>query len=841
MQPMREVDSIPAAQRTSGRSAVLTLAATCLALLCTAGAAPAATPDGAVALGLGAYYTKPKGGLLGGDATPPVAEYRSGEALGKAAPTSQWYSSVMFQRWSQPIHAHPMTYRATEQGFELGLPTKHVVVEDKGRKVEVQYPHVPAVVVAPVAFKPRDARLSKFSDWLAEISMAAAVDESLKVTVLHGSPFSYYECSKGDVRFRLAAKPQVLSNPQDGRVAAFTVGGHSYAIFAPTGSTWDWTQPTELVLHLPASARYFSVAGLPDDREATIRDFLAVAYAFPTDTRVEWAYDEKASTVSTTFRVDTVAKEGQNQATFMGLYPHQWTSMAPTPVSRYQYESVRGQVKLIAGNSFALSRAYHGLVPLWGGLQDAAAKASVDSLLVGDYAKSSQLFTKQGRGTYWIGKALGAVAQLMCVAEAEGQVKTRDALLARLKDRLESWFDGRHASYFVQDASLGTFIGLPQEFNSVTNMNDHHFHYGYWIMAAAQVALRDPAWASNERWGGMVGKIVADVATDERGRADFPFLRNFDPYEGHSWASGDADFDAGNNQESSSEAVNAWAGLVLWGEATGNRKLRDLGIYLYTSEVASVQQYWFDLNHQVLAQDFGKPFASMVFGGKYAYNTWWTEEPRQILGINLMPITPASTYLGADPAFIRKTMDALPAAVKFYERHGATDGTPADIWQDVLASYLALADPDAALAMWRKHGSVEFGDTRTRTLYWIRSLKEMGTPDFSVTADTPLYAVFKEHAAVRRVQGQGRRAHLPRVQRARHGDPGDLQHGQDRGRRAAHPRAGPLTRGTRSTGWTDGEACKATRRPSSRSANACRGPACAQPAGARTRRRAAGA
>ena len=80
----------------------------------------------------------------------------------------------MFQRWSQAIHAHPMTYRATEEGFELGLPVKNVVVEGGGRKVEVQYPHVAAVVVSPVAFKPRDARLSKFSDWLAEISMAAA-------------------------------------------------------------------------------------------------------------------------------------------------------------------------------------------------------------------------------------------------------------------------------------------------------------------------------------------------------------------------------------------------------------------------------------------------------------------------------------------------------------------------------------------------------------------------------------------------------------------------------------------------------------------------------------------
>jgi len=139
----------------------------------------------------------------------------------------------------------------------------------------------------------------------------------------------------------------------------------------------------------------------------------------------------------------------------------------------------------------------------------------------------------------------------------------------------------------------------------------------------------------------------------------------------------------------------------------------------------------------------------MVFGGKYAYNTWWTQEPRQIFGINLLPITPASTYLGADPQYIRTLVDALPAEVKAYRARGATDGTPADIWQDVVASYAALGDPEAGLALWNRKGSVEAGETRSHTAYWLASLKEMGTPDFSVTADTPLYAVFKDKSGAR--------------------------------------------------------------------------------------------
>ncbi len=746
--PMRSRDPNATDRRRAG--AIAALAGLLLPL---AALRAAALPEPAVALGLGRYYTAPKGGLSGADVVPPAAAYRSGAALGRAAPTNQWYSSVMFGRWSYPIMAHPMSYRTSEAGFELGLPAKRFAVIAGTERRELAYPHVAAVTIAPLGFRPRDSRLSGFSDWLAEISLAAGDGKTLKATVLHGSPFAYFECSSGDVRFHLAERPVVLADPTakglDPRVASFTVAGRSYAIFAPQGARWDWSRPTDLVLRLPGDRRYFSVAGLPDASAATRADFLAVAYAFPTETRVAWRYDEQAHVVRTTFRVSTVAREGGNRTTFMGLYPHQWSSVVPARQARYRYESVRGQIRLIAANSFVTERAFHGLLPSWAGLENPGSRVALASLLRQDLADADRLVPADGRGTYWFGKSLGALAQLLAVAETEGETAMRDRLLQLLQDRLESWFDGRHAGYFVADARLGTFVAIPQEYNSILAMNDHHFHYGYWLQAAAQVALRDPAWAAADHWGGMVGRLAADIANDDRGRRDVPFLRNFDAYEGHSWASGIAQLEDGNNQESSSEAVNAWSGLALWGAATGNRRLRDLGVYLYTTEVASAEQYWFDPDRQVLAPEFGKPFASMVFGGKYAYGTWWTDEPRQVLGINVLPITPASTYLGANPAYLRALVGALPDETRAYRDRGRSDGTAPDIWQDVIACYLALADADAGLARWDRQGSVEAGETRSHTLYWLSSLAEMGRPDFSVTADTAFYAVFKDQSAAR--------------------------------------------------------------------------------------------
>jgi hypothetical protein len=80
-----------------------------------------------------------------------------------------------------------------------------------------------------------------------------------------------------------------------------------------------------------------------------------------------------------------------------------------------------------------------------------------------------------------------------------------------------------------------------------------------------------------------------------------------------------------------------------------------------------------------------------------------------------------------------------------YETASQTDGTPSVIWENVFVSWMALNDPELALASWNPDadGSMELGDTRSRTLAWALTMKHYGTPDLSVKADTLMYGVFK--------------------------------------------------------------------------------------------------
>ena len=695
-----------------------------------------------VKAGAGSYFLSPKGG---GDAAVPAAPFRTEAMLKVAAQTNQWYSALIFNPKPEVLFVHPLTVQATPAGFELALPSKEVVPTER-RDVEIHYPHKDPLVISPVAFEAGPAKLAKASDWAIDIDMSRGADKLL-VTVAKGSPYASFLVSRGDLRVRLPAAAERFDNAGDARVLALKVKGKAYALFAPTGARWESVSATEWIARLPAGSGYLAAAALPDDQGSTLALFTRHAYAFVQDTKVAWQYQPASSLVETRFNVSTRVMEGADNGPLMGLYPHQWfKNVSVADKLGPAYDSVRGKIKLLAASSFKTTAAYTGFVPFWPGVATTGPRASeLADLMKTDQRNARRMMLEIGNGAYWQGKGLQRILKLMDVFEQQGDLATRDQLLKLVQSRIEAWFSGESGkTYFHYDKGIGTVVSYPEEYFAVKEMNDHHFHYGYWIRAMADIALRDPAWAAKDKWGAMTEMLVADIATAERGRADFPFLRNFDVYEGHSWASGIGLGAFGNNQESSSEAINAWAALIQWGEVTGNTALRDLGIYLFTTEVEAINHYWFDIHGQVFAPEYKNVEVSMVFGGKYAHNTWWTDEPRQIKGINLLPITTASAYMGREPKFILRSLATLKDDTATYLARGkGYSDIPKDIWQDIFAKYQALADPKAALTTWDRWGSFEFGDTRSHALHWMLSLDAMGIPDPEVLADTALYSVFR--------------------------------------------------------------------------------------------------
>nr|WP_306317150.1 MULTISPECIES: glycosyl hydrolase [unclassified Streptomyces] len=705
-------------------AAVLILAAA----LAAAGIVPAASPAAAanVPVGAGSYSDSRPAGTSGPTTNTgtPVTPKVTDAAKGKPVPTNDWWSSLAFQRYgdnpySTPMYGHPLTYQAVSGGLEVGYPTSPAIVGD-GRQYE--YAHKRDLTLGLTGLNSPDTKADAWSDWTVTPYWSDGA-RTLRTTIGHGMPFVYAKGSGGDARISTAAAPTVFAD--QGNVLGITVSGHHYALFAPSGSDWNVSGST--ITAGLGSKDYFSLAVLPStDALATYRKY---AYSFVTGSTTNWSYS--GGTVRATYTLTTEAKEGTERGTLQSLYRHQWLHTSD-PLTSYTYVSPRGTMKVRESASFSTSQKASAVLP---GLPKSSG---VDTARLRTYlnevANSADPFSG-ATDTYWTGKALGKLAQLVPLADQIGETATRDKLIGLLKGRLQEWFTAGGASEFSYDSAWRTLTGYPASYGSDTELNDHHFHYGYYVYAAAIVAQYDQAWAADSAWGGMVKTLVRDTANPSRSDGSFPFLRGFDVYAGHSWASGHQGFAAGNNQESSSESTNLSAALVLWGSATGDNSLRDLGTYLLTTESESIAQYWFDADEQVFPASFGHDTAGMVWGSGAAYSTWWTANPEEIHGINVLPVTGGSLHLGGEKAAIRRNLAEM-------ERE---NGGPAQEWRDILWEFQSFADPAAAKSKWDAgNGSYtpEAGESKAHTYHWINTLDALGAPDASVTGDIPTSAVF---------------------------------------------------------------------------------------------------
>jgi hypothetical protein len=499
-------------------------------------------------------------------------------------------------------------------------------------------------------------------------------------------------------------------------------------LFAPAGASWNIAGAT--AQSSLDGKDYFSVAVLPDNSPTTLNDYAAHAFAFVNNTTVTWNYDSASALMTSTFTATTDIKEGSEGRPLMALYRHQWLNSSAVNTS-YIYQSPRGEMKVARSSSFSTAMTFNGVLPSMPDM------GTYDEPTLYNYVNdfyTAGNFIGPGKGTYWTGKDLGRAAMLVRIAEQTGHTAARDALLAAIKSTLENWLsapDGETANMFYYNSTWGTLIGYPAEYGSDKELNDHYFHYGYYILAAATVAQYDSTWASDENWGGMINLLIDDVASINNPL--FPRLRNFDPYAGHGWASGHGAFAAGNNQESSSEAMMFNTALILWGAATGNTTTRDLGIFQYTNESRAIEQYWFDVDNVVFPATFNKSVAGILWGQGVAHATWWTANPEEIHGINFLPITGGSLYLGRNPAYI---------PVNYNEIVSENGGTETE-WRDIIWSFQAFQDPAATIS---KFGSGSYtpedGESKAHTYHWLHNLNAMGQLDTTITADIPTYAVF---------------------------------------------------------------------------------------------------
>jgi endoglucanase Acf2 len=683
---------------------------------------------GEVSLGSGSYSTV----LPPGAANVQSQIYKTANVTGKM-PTNDWWSNLAWDTFSEAQYPHPLAVKNQSGGIRIYYPGNRITSNSACICGWMNDIHDFVVGHTGSATFP-DAKVDGFSDWFVK-ALYQNGGNTMSVSYGHGSPYVYFTYAGGSPKLSFAEIPTVWSGNSSTPVLGVTIAGAHYGLFGASGSTWSGIGTKTLTNN---GSAYFSVAALPDNSASTLNKFAQYAYSHVTNTQISYNYNAANGNVTTTFAYTTQAKQGSQTGTLFALYPHQWKNSSNALLS-YTYNTINGTMKVGEGTSFQTAMKFTGVLP---SLPD---KGTYNRATLQQYIDEAEAESYSGPSdTYWVGKQLGKLASLAPIADQLGDSTAAVKFRNEIRSILTNWFKASDASGNLKSTSVfyynnnwGTVIGYPDSYGSSTELNDHHFHYGYFIKAAAEVARVDKAWAN--QWGPMVNLLIRDMANWDRNDSMFPYLRNYDPYAGHSWASGHARFGDGNNNESSSEGMNAWAAMVLWGEAMGNTAIRDAGIFLYTTEMNAINEYWFDVSGSNFPSGFTRSTASMVWGGKTVGDgTWWTANPEEVHGINWLPITGASLYLTHHPAYTAENYNALVA------ENGGTSFSP---WEDLIYQYRAISNIGEAKTFWGSRGEAltpEAGNSKAMAYHWIYNLDGMGNADPTVTADYPIAAVFKK-------------------------------------------------------------------------------------------------
>lgn len=225
---------------------------------------------------------------------------------------------------------------------------------------------------------------------------------------------------------------------------------------------------------------------------------------------------------------------------------------------------------------------------------------------------------------YYSGKGLAKFAAIVYAANDVANNKTLAVTgLKKLQDAFATFVNNTQIFPLYYESAWGGVVSSstyldtsnPYAFNNDfgnTYYNDHQFHYGYFVYAAAVIGYIDPTWltSGNRAWVNTLIRDYANPVDDDY----FPFSRSFDWFHGHSWAKGLFESADGKDQESSSEDSNAYYAIKMWGKISGDAAMEARGSLQLAVQARAVQNYFlYQSNNTVQPPSFiGNKAAGIV-------------------------------------------------------------------------------------------------------------------------------------------------------------------------------------------------------------------------------------
>jgi len=390
-------------------------------------------------VGSGSYTkTFPGTDPAGRNGFPSGTPQVSGSAVGKPAPTNDWWSKLIKENHADNLFNYPFTMKTTNNGL--------VVTYIPNGVIDDQSP----VIVGVAGLAATKTTVSNFSDWAITMNWNDGT-RNFETTSGIGMPFLYFTKGSADVaQVTVNLGTVVVDNEM--LVITNLRNNADFAVYAPAGSTW--TQNGKVYTSTLNGKNYWSLAFIPltaSNVTTVANEYKKYAYVFPTNTIATYSYNEATSVVRTDFTVQTEVKEGTETKMLLGLLPHQWANLAsnsPVP-DKYSYAVIRGQMKTLAGNTFSVENKFKGILPTLpyvdnysAGFTPTALSQKVNSIENDQLA----LWTD----SYNEGQVMNRLIQTARVAAEMGNTVSFNKMLTTVKDRLENWLKAEGGEKAIQ-------------------------------------------------------------------------------------------------------------------------------------------------------------------------------------------------------------------------------------------------------------------------------------------------------------------------------------------------------------------------------------------------------
>ncbi|MEW6284295.1 MAG: glycosyl hydrolase, partial [Candidatus Eremiobacterota bacterium] len=435
--------------------------------------------------------------------THPQAPSPLWGSLGPPYPTNAWWMNLVLKDGNQPVNVLPYLVKTLPDGLHVCHPERVIAptcivsvyldnlvlgsVEPLGNRrltgydplsVTLEWPGLPSGTGM-------DAPLVR--------GMACATVRYRGLTPRLTTQHAILSVTGGGTRFEVA-----LNNQQ------------TWVIYASEPVTFQWGGST-LTATAPLTGT-LRVARLTSRDAAAVLD--AHRDAVPVGGTVELEADGDVGTVRFRWRT-----QGSGPLLMMAL-PHHLDSAVGPAVTGYELRTIKGWMTGLEGAVWELREELPTLSWTAPRPIDPARVESVRQALYRDMGKRPV-----ATDPYFFGKQAAAMGRLALIADELGETGKAREMRSALKAALEPWLNGANSDPLRYDTTWGGLVAL----NGVNDVhadfgagyyNDHHFHYGYLVYAAACLSRADPAWESAHRE--KLLSLVRDYANPSPADPRFP-------------------------------------------------------------------------------------------------------------------------------------------------------------------------------------------------------------------------------------------------------------------------------------------------------------------------------